>query len=98
MQEYEKHQLAEPVDSDAEPAGDANVGDVVDVTNSSGNRAFSVCRRRSAALDVPSCAGGPAAAAAAQAAAAAAPAVTAAAESAVLAATAAAAAPAAGQQ
>jgi hypothetical protein len=67
-----KYSLAKPVDSDAEPAGNAHVSDVVDIANLPGNNAFSVGRRRSAAIDAPASAGGPAAAAAAPPAAAAA--------------------------
>jgi hypothetical protein len=62
---------AKPVDSDEEPAVEAPVSDVVDVANLSDNNAFSVGRRRSAAIDAPACAGGTAAVAAAPAAAAA---------------------------
>ncbi len=70
------------MDSDEEPAGGAQVGDVVEVDGAQATNAFSVGRRRSAAVEGPAGASGQpalAAAAAAPAAPAAAPAAEAAA-------------------
>ena len=65
---YARFPPAKAVDSDEEgPAGDANVGDVVDVRPAQTTNAFSAVRRRSAPVDGPASARGqpaPAAAAA----------------------------------
>jgi hypothetical protein len=45
------------VDSDEEPAGGAQVGDVVELDSAQATNAFSVGRRRSAAVEGPAGAG-----------------------------------------
>jgi hypothetical protein len=67
---YQRFPPAKVVDSDEEPAGGAQVGDVVELDGAQATNAFSVGRRRSAAVEGSASAGGqPAPAAAAPAAA-----------------------------